>query len=110
MTSAAMQAIFDEYGEKICAISLDNGRVIYIGYNQKDWSGKPIPDGEARGVTLKDIEFITYGDVEFMKITQKLQSQGMKVLEKISLHPLDNIQCIQICNTDGYLLDPLMIN
>ena len=110
MTKSAYEAIVAEYGEKICGIHLDNGRIIYVGYRQTDWHGQPIPDGQAKGPTLDDIEVVTYGDEDFLKVTEKMQSQGMKLLDKVSLHPLDNVQCISICDTEGYMLDPYMMN
>lgn len=110
MTKSCYEALVAQYGEKICGISLDNGRIIYVGYRQKDWHGKPIPNGQPKGPTLADITVETIGDLDCLVVREKMQSQGSVILDKITYHPIDNVQAIQICDTEGYMLDPAMMN
>ena len=110
MDKTAYEAIVAEFGKKICAIGLDNGRIIYVGYDQNDpITGEPNPDWK-RGVSLDDITVVTYGSTDFLKVTQKVRNQGNIELERVTLHPIDQIQCIQISNTEGYGLDILTLN
>ena len=81
MTKSCYEALVAQYGEKICGISLDNGRIIYVGYRQKDWHGKPIPNGQPKGPTLADITVETIGDSDCLVVREKMQSQGSVILK-----------------------------
>ena len=108
MTKEAYQAIVDTYGDRIDAIGLDNGRKILIGYNKTGWFGNTRPDDIPKGIELKDIKIVTFGDTDFLEVTKKYKSQGMAECESITLHPLDNIQCI-IIGDAKHKTDPILM-
>lgn len=62
-TNAAVQEMFNKYKERICVISLNNGKKLYIDYNVKE------------GVRLEDISFDTIGGVDVMKVAHRSSKQ-----------------------------------
>ena len=55
-TNATMQAMIDQFGERICAICLNNGKKLYIGYTGQT------------SVQLSDISLETIGGCDLIKV------------------------------------------
>lgn len=109
MTKASFEAIVTQYKDYIDGIGLDNGRFIFIGYNQTGWFGSKRPTDIPTGITMDNISVVTFGDTDFLQVKKEVKSQGMESVNQITLHPLDNIQCIVI-SEGAYKTDPMIMN
>lgn len=97
MTKADFLAVIEKYGPNLCGINLDNGRIIYIGYEDTP--------------TLEDITIETIGAMDFLKVTRHgVQPQGSQPIDMVTLHPLDLIQCFQISSSPEIMIDPKIMN
>ena len=101
MTNSGLRAFIDEYGDRICALLMNNNNKIYIGY-----PSVPIKSG-------KDIELRTFGDTDMFRIPlepsdPKLQRKGVQF---DAWHVTEQVQFIIIGdeNHNQYLYDPFQI-
>jgi len=94
MTNAAMNALKDQFGNRIFSINLDNNRTVFIGYNGS--------------YTINDIEFTTFGTDEVVKIRNTMNFAG-KILNYTTYHSSDNVQWIGIMSaeTNDYRPNPI---
>lgn len=109
MTKAAFEAIVAQYRDYIDGIGLDNGRFIFIGYNQTGWFGSKRPEDMPVGITMDNISVVTFGDTDFLQVKKEVKAQGSETINQITLHPLDIVQCIVIAEGD-YKTDPMIMN
>lgn len=98
MTNKALQALIDEYGDRICIIVFDNDNKIFLGY-------KSSPLQHAT-----DLKLETKGDVDFVGVPviprdPKLSRLGVT---GIAWHPTDCIQAVFTISEEheSYRLDP----
>lgn len=96
-TNAALKNYFDEFGERINSISLNNGKYLLIGYR----------DGTVR---LSDIEFIEYDGVELMRV-HHTQQQGDRVLKWHDDLTTEFVEGVDVMSEEDidYRLDPLTL-
>ena len=109
MTKSAFEAIVAQYKDYIDGIGLDNGRFIFIGYNQTGWFGSDRPSDVPKGITMDNISIVTYGDTDFLQVKKEVKSQGREPVNQITLHPLENVQCVVIAE-GPYKTDPMIMN
>ena len=109
MTKAAFEAVVAQYKDYIDGIGLDNGRMIFIGYNQTGWFGSKRPADIPMGITMDNISVVSFGGTDFLQVKKEVKSQGMETVNQISLHLLDNVQCI-IISEGAYKTDPMIMN
>ncbi len=93
MTKSSFDAIKTQYGDKICALVMDNEMVFWIRYG--DPTKKEI-DGNY--LTMDDITAETVGDTDFLVCTRKIKSQGGKVLTQKTYSVLSQLHNIVICD------------
>ena len=95
MTNAALQAMIDELGDRICIIVFDNNSKVYIGY----------PSSPIKSVT--ELKLKTFGDTDMVGIPKK--SNGG--LTSTSWHATECIQVIASIDEgfENYLIDPMEI-
>ncbi len=122
MTKASFDAVMSQYGDKICAIYVDNGVKICLRQSG-EWYDK-----ESGWITSKDISTVTIGDTDFIQVKRCYRSQGTKPLHSVVLYPLSVVQGFAICDEEPekvkkynpvtketeevevyYRLDPLML-
>lgn len=98
MNNTALQAIFIEYGDAVCYLIADNNRKISIAYNSKT------------SVQMGDIELVTYGDIDFVKI-KRTHSKDNEEYVFYSLIPTETIQNIIVMGDgfEDYRVDPYII-
>ena len=101
MNNKALQALIDEFGERICIIVFDNESKVYIGYESSTMK------------SVNDLQLRTIGGVDMVGIPKhsanpKLQRAGVT---STSWHPTECIQCV--CTLDegfeNYRIDPMEI-
>ena len=80
-TNATMQAMVDQFGERICAICLNNNKKLYIGYTGKT------------SVQLSDISFETIGGCDMMKVKRKDLSSNTPIsyVDYITTEFIENV-------------------
>ena len=95
-TNKAVKKIFDDYGDRVNSISLNNGKYLFIGYES--------------GIQLSDIELVTIEGVDNLKVHHKAQ-QGGNVIEWDNYITTEFIEGIDIMSEgfDEYRLDPLIL-
>ncbi len=122
MTKTSFDAVMSQYGDKICAIYVDNGVKIRLRQSG-EWYDK-----ESGWITSKDISTVTIGDTDFVQVKRCYRSQGTKPLHSVVLYPLSVVQGFAICDEEPekvkkynpvtketeevevfYRLDPLML-
>ena len=101
MTNAALKAMIEELGDRICIIIMDNDVRIYIGY----------PSSTLKNAS--DIILKTFGDTDMIGIPKavnnpKAQREGITTT---IWHPTACIQLIATVDagSEGYLIDPMSI-
>lgn len=101
MNNQALQAMIDEFGERICIIVFDNESKVYIGYDSSTMK------------SVNDLKLRSIGGVDMVGIPKessnpKLRREGVT---STSWHPTECIQCV--CTLDEgfelYRLDPMEI-
>lgn len=97
-TNAAVKAMFSKYGDRICFISLNNGKGIFIGYDIKE------------SVQLKDISFETISGVDVIKIAHRSSKQNTYI-EWENFITTEFIEAIEVMKEDygDYRVDPLLL-
>lgn len=97
-TNASVKQMFDKYGDRICTISLNNGKCLFIGYRGK---------GQ---VQLSDISFEKIGDVEVMVIKHVDISSGRDIefTSYITTAFIEGIDVMSEKDKD-YRIDPLRV-
>lgn len=98
MDNVSLQAIIDEYGDRLCAIQLDNTHTIWIGYRSEN------------SVSLNQIELTTKGNADVFIVHYK-RFMGDRVIEYSTLFPTECIQGI-VTMDDGYekwRVDPISL-
>lgn len=98
-TNAAVQEMFNKYGDRICVISLNNGKKMYIDYNLKE------------GVRRSDISFETVGGVDVMKVTHR-SSKQTDYIEWENFITTEFIEEIGVMKEgyEDYRVDPLLMH
>lgn len=97
-TNAGVKQMFDTYGDRICYISLNNGKGMFIGYRMQD------------GVQLKDIRLETIGgnDVMIVKHRSNKQQPYIEWEDFITTEFIENIEVMGEAYKD-YRVDPLLL-
>lgn len=101
MNNSALQALIDEFGDRICIIIFDNNSRAYVGYPSS---------------TLKHVDEIkmrTFGGVDMVGISKKhsYAAAGGAEVYSTNWHPTECIQQVIIVD-EGYerfLVDPLEV-
>ena len=98
MSNADVQAMFDQYGERVCAISLNNGKLLYIGYRGKG------------STLLSDISFETVGGCDMMVVSKTDISSGRDVRYKNYI-TTEFIESVVVMDEEfaDYRVDPLLL-
>lgn len=91
MTNAAMNAMKTQFGDRMFAISLDNNRTVFVGYEGY--------------YTIDDIEFTTLGTDEVVKIHNKMTYNGTE-LHYTTYHSSDNVQWIGFMSEESNMYRP----
>ena len=93
-----LKSFFNKYGDRICAISLNNGKNLFIGYPG------------AANVKLSDISFETLGGCDVMVINHKNISYGKELTFK-SYVTTEFIESISVMSEKDaeYRIDPLTL-
>lgn len=95
MTSTDLKAVVSKYGNRICAISFDNGERVLFGY---------------RGtVNATDIKWETFGEREIFSVKQKGTSTRPEYTFQ-SFHDPEGIRHIYIIDEEfkDYRIDPVI--
>ena len=97
-TNAAVEQMFQKYGDRICSISLNNGKYLLIGYRGK---------GQ---VQMSDISFETIGGIDVMAIKHVDFSSGRDVnfTSYITTAFIEGIDVMDEKDKD-YRIDPLRL-
>lgn len=61
MTNAGLQAAIAEYGERICCISLNNGKRLFLNYPSTPPNNKSTQDCT---IDIAQIQYKTFGDTD----------------------------------------------
>ena len=98
LNNEGMKSLIDEYGKRICAISLNNGKMLFLDY-----------PGEDR-VSVDDTEFKTVNGCDMLVIPRLCISYGRKLHYKsyITTEFIENV-LIMDENDAMYRIDPLSI-
>jgi hypothetical protein len=98
MTNTGLTEIINQYGDRIFAFGYDNASVLYIGYNSMS------------SAILTDIELVTIGEVDLIKVKKTSSAQG-KALNYHTFTETSKIQWIGIMDEDSvaYRVDPLIL-
>ena len=93
MTNAALQAMINELGDRICIIAFDNNSKVYIGY----------PASTIKSVS--ELQFKTFGDTDMVGVPKKTQNGLMTTTWHVT-------SCIQVVATvdegfEKFLIDPM---
>ena len=70
VSNATMKKMFDDFGQRICGISLNNGKFIYVGYRG------------STTIKLEDISFETVGGCDMIVINKTDISSGKPIKYK----------------------------
>ena len=99
MTNEALQALIDEFGDRICILIFDNGCRVYIGYDSS-----PLK-------SVNDLELKTIGGIDMVGIVKnlsnpKLSRQGAKCMH---WHPTVSLQNVIVIDEgfEKYRVDPM---
>lgn len=98
MNNAAMQEMFTTYGKRICAISLNNNKLLLIDYKG------------SKTAKFEDISFVTVGGVDMMAIKRTDISSG-KDVHYTNYIVTEFVESVMIMDEDSeqYRIDPLII-
>lgn len=101
MTNAAMQAMINELGERICIIVFDNNSKVYIGY----------PSSTIQSVN--ELKFANYGGVDMIGIPKNVSDPKIARIGVTSTtwHTTACIQAIATLDEgyEKYRIDPMDI-
>ena len=97
-SNSSVKQMFDKYGDRICSISLNNGKYLLIGYRGK---------GQ---VQMSDISFETIGGVDVMAIKHVDFSSGRDIefTSYITTAFIEGIDVMSEKDKD-YRIDPLRL-
>ena len=98
MSNAILQSMFEEFGDRICAISMNNNKMMFIDYSSK------------ASVRLSDISFETRGGCDFMVVKRKDISSGRDIYhtDYIVTEFVENV-IVMDEGYEKYRVDPLLI-
>ena len=65
MTKASFDAVMAKYGDKVCAIYIDNGAIIRLRYSGEYY------DPESGWLTSANISTVTIGDTDFVEVKRR---------------------------------------
>ena len=82
MTKASFDAVMAKYGDKVCAIYIDNGAIIRLRYSGEYY------DPESGWLTSANISTVTIGDTDFVEVKRIYRSQGTKPLHSVVIYPV----------------------
>lgn len=101
MNNTGMQALIDQFGDRIYCINLDNTRFIRIGYRDR-------LDGTS-SCTIKDISLETIGGVDYIVVNKKSRAMGDREITYKVYHLTETVQWVGIMDEDSndYRPDPL---
>ena len=94
MTKASFDAVMEKYGDKVCAIYIDNGAIIRLRYSGEYY------DPESGWLTSANISTVTIGDTDFVEVKRIYRSQGTKPLHSVVIYPLSVVQGFAICDEE----------
>jgi len=96
MDNAGMQALIDQFGDRIFTINLDNTRFIRLGYKDSP--------------KIEDITLETIGGVDYIVVTNKTAAMGSKELHYKTYHLTETVQWVGIMDEDSndYRIDPML--
>jgi len=101
MTNEALQAMIDEFGERISIIIFDNNFKVYIGY----------PSSTIKSVN--EIQFKKFGDTDMIGIPKKCSNPKMDRMGVSTTiwHPTECIQYIATLDEgfENFRIDPMEI-
>lgn len=100
MDNNALQALIDQFGERICFFILDNASRIYFGYKSS-----PIK-------SVKDLEMKTFGDVDMIGVPLPINNPSdiAKGITSMMWHPTACIQAIAVLGegSAAHRIDPFI--
>ena len=94
MTKASFDAVMAKYGDKVCAIYIDNGAIIRLRYSGEYY------DPESGWLTSANISTVTIGDTDFVEVKRIYRSQGTKPLHSVVIYPLSVVHGFAICDDE----------
>ena len=98
-TNAGVQEMIDKYGDRICGMSLNNGKYLLIGYEG------------VGSVQLSDISFDTIGGCDVMVINHTDISHGRHCKYQ-SFITTEFIEAINVMSEEdvNYRIDPMIVS
>lgn len=98
-TNSDVKEMFDTYGERICAIGLNNGKRMLIGYNGSN------------SIQLSDISFETAGGCDVLAVKKIDNSSGRNV-HYTTYITTEFIEFIIVMSEEdqNYRVDPLLLS
>ena len=103
MTNAALQALFDECGDRISCIIFDNKVPIFFGYPSNKRGGQSLKN-------VNELELKTYGGVDMVGVPMRPKSPADRDAGVMftAWHPTEFVQIIY-CSDENHpkaLMDP----
>lgn len=97
-TNAALQQMIADYPDRICCIGLNNGRMLFIGYDTPE------------SVQPEDISFETIGGVDVMKVAHRSSKQS-KYIEWENFITTEFIETVEVMKEEykDYRIDPFLL-
>ena len=97
-SNESLKAMFDEFGERICAISLNNGKMMFLDYNG------------AGSTKLSDITFETRNGCDLMVVKKTDISSGRNIpyTDYITTEFVENV-IVMDEGYEQYRVDPLVL-
>ena len=98
MSNAVLQSMIEEFGDRISAISLNNGKMLFVNYSSK------------ASVKLSDISFETRNGCDLMVVKRKDIGSGKEILHTnyIVTEFIENV-IVMDEGYENYRVDPLLI-
>lgn len=98
-TNASVKAMFDQFGDRICGIGLNNGKYIHIGYNG------------TYALQLEDIEFVTIGGVD-MLLLHRVDATRQDPVEYEAYVTTEFIESVNVMSEgyENYRIDPKLVD
>lgn len=98
MTNAALQAMIDEFGERIFAITFDNNHKVYLGVEAK---------AETDPITVKSLILKTFGDTDMLGIPHTDHTWEGNKIPYTNWYVTGCIQAVHLTDELGDLLPDL---